>query len=53
MKFSQYFLPTLKEVPSDAVIPSHILMIRSGMIRPAYLRGIFIPAAWFKGIQES
>ncbi len=33
MKFSQYFLPTLKEVPSDAVIPSHILMIRSGMIR--------------------
>lgn len=33
MKFSQYFLPTLKEVPSDAVIPSHILMIRAGMIR--------------------
>ncbi|MCC6865068.1 MAG: proline--tRNA ligase [Ignavibacteria bacterium] len=33
MKFSQYFLPTLKEVPSDAVIPSHILMLRSGMIR--------------------
>ncbi len=33
MKFSQYFLPTLKEVPSDAVIPSHVLMIRSGMIR--------------------
>ncbi len=33
MKFSQYFIPTLKEVPSDAVLPSHILMIRSGMIR--------------------
>ncbi len=33
MKFSQYFLPTLKEVPSDSVIPSHILMVRSGMIR--------------------
>ncbi|KXK55468.1 MAG: prolyl-tRNA synthetase [Chlorobi bacterium OLB5] len=33
MKFSQYFLPTLKEVPSDAVIPSHILMVRAGMIR--------------------
>jgi prolyl-tRNA synthetase len=33
MKFSQYFIPTLKEVPSDAVIPSHILMIRAGMIR--------------------
>lgn len=33
MKFSQYFIPTLKEVPTDAVIPSHILMIRAGMIR--------------------
>lgn len=33
MKFSQYFIPTLKEVPSDAVLSSHILMIRSGMIR--------------------
>jgi prolyl-tRNA synthetase len=33
MKFSKCFIPTLKEVPSDAVLPSHILMIRSGMIR--------------------
>lgn len=33
MKLSQYFLPTLKEDPSDAVIPSHKLMIRTGMIR--------------------
>jgi prolyl-tRNA synthetase len=33
MKFSEYFIPTLKEVPADTVIPSHILMIRSGMIR--------------------
>jgi prolyl-tRNA synthetase len=33
MKLSEYFLPTLKEVPSDAVIPSHILMMRTGMIR--------------------
>ena len=33
MKFSQYFIPTLKEVPSDATLPSHVLMIRSGMIR--------------------
>ena len=34
MKFSEYFIPTLKEVPTDAVIPSHILMLRAGMIRP-------------------
>ncbi len=33
MKLSQYFLPTLKEEPSDAVIPSHKLMIRAGMIK--------------------
>ncbi len=33
MKFSEYFIPTLKEAPSDTVIPSHILMLRAGMIR--------------------
>ena len=33
MRFTEYFIPTLKEVPADTVIPSHILMIRSGMIR--------------------
>lgn len=33
MRLSKAFIPTLKEVPSDAVITSHILMIRSGMIR--------------------
>jgi prolyl-tRNA synthetase len=33
MRFSKFFLPTLKEVPSDAVVASHILMLRTGMIR--------------------
>ena len=33
MRFSKSFIPTLKEVPSDAVIPSHILMVRAGMVR--------------------
>ena len=33
MKFSQYFLPTLKDVPSEAEIISHKLMIRAGMIK--------------------
>ncbi len=33
MKLSKSFVPTLKEVPADAVIPSHILMVRTGMIR--------------------
>ena len=34
MKLSSYFIPTVKEVPNDAVIVSHQLMIRSGLIRP-------------------
>ncbi|MCX8104853.1 MAG: proline--tRNA ligase [Ignavibacterium album] len=33
MKLSKYFVPTLKEVPSDATVPSHILMLRAGMVR--------------------
>ncbi|MDR2072261.1 MAG: proline--tRNA ligase [Spirochaetaceae bacterium] len=33
MKYSQTFIPTLREVPGDAVIASHRLMFRSGMIR--------------------
>jgi prolyl-tRNA synthetase len=33
MRLSQYFLPTLKETPSEAEIVSHRLMLRAGMIR--------------------
>ena len=33
MKLSKAFIPTLKEDPADAVIPSHKLMVRAGMIR--------------------
>ncbi len=33
MRLSKYFVPTLKEVPNDAVVISHILMLRSGMVR--------------------
>ncbi|MDR2134060.1 MAG: proline--tRNA ligase [Treponema sp.] len=33
MKFSQTFIPTLREVPADAVIASHRLMFRAGMLR--------------------
>jgi prolyl-tRNA synthetase len=34
MRLTQGFIPTLKEIPSDALIPSHQLMLRAGMIRP-------------------
>ena len=33
MKFSNYFLPTLKDIPAEAEIISHQLMLRSGMIK--------------------
>lgn len=33
MRSSRYFLPVLKEAPSDAQIVSHQLMLRAGMIR--------------------
>jgi len=34
MRLSKAFIPTLKETPSEAAIPSHQLMIRAGLIRP-------------------
>jgi prolyl-tRNA synthetase len=33
MRLSRFFLPVLKETPSDAQIVSHQLMLRTGMIR--------------------
>ena len=35
MRLSRYFLPTLKENPSEAQIVSHRLMLRAGMIKQA------------------
>jgi prolyl-tRNA synthetase len=40
MRFSNGFIPTVKETPADAVIPSHQLMIRAGMIR-ALAAGVY------------
>jgi prolyl-tRNA synthetase len=33
MRYSEMFLPTIREVPSDAEVISHQLMLRTGMIR--------------------
>ncbi|MBV8538399.1 MAG: proline--tRNA ligase, partial [Alphaproteobacteria bacterium] len=35
MLLSKFFLPTLRENPSEAQIVSHRLMLRAGMIRQA------------------
>ena len=33
MRWTQHFIPTLKDTPSEAEIPSHRLMLRAGLIR--------------------
>lgn len=40
MRQSRSFIPTLKEVPNDAVVPSHVLMLRGGYVR-ALAAGIY------------
>src|SRR6056297_213770 len=47
MRLSRYFLPVLKETPSEAQIVSHRLMLRAGMIRQQ-AAGIYswLPLGW-------
>ena len=47
MRLSRAFVPTLKEVPSDATAPSHVLMLRSGMVRQI-MAGVYshLPFSW-------
>jgi len=33
MRWTEFFIPTLKESPAEAVVPSHQLMLRAGLIR--------------------
>ncbi|MDE6736662.1 MAG: proline--tRNA ligase, partial [Treponemataceae bacterium] len=33
MKTSQYYISTLREAPAEAIIASHILMLRAGLVR--------------------
>jgi prolyl-tRNA synthetase len=47
MRWSKAFIPTLKEVPSDAQVNSHILMLRAGLVRQL-AAGVytFLPLGW-------
>ncbi len=47
MRWSKSFIPTLKEVPADAQITSHILMLRGGVVRQL-AAGVytFLPLGW-------
>ena len=33
MRWSRFFIPTLRDVPSEAEVPSHKLLLRAGLIR--------------------
>lgn len=47
MRFSRAFIPTLKEIPADAQVLSHIYLVRGGFIRQL-AAGIynFLPLGW-------
>jgi len=47
MRYTQTFIPTVKEVPADAEIVSHQLMIRAGLMRKlASGTYTYLPAGW-------
>lgn len=47
MRYSKTFIPTVKEVPADAEITSHQLMIRAGLMRKiASGTYAYLPAGW-------
>jgi prolyl-tRNA synthetase len=47
MRYSKLLIPTVKEVPADAEIPSHQLMIRAGFIRKvASGTYSYLPLGW-------
>ena len=47
MRYSKAFIPTVKEVPADAEIPSHQLMIRAGLMRKlASGTYTYLPLGW-------
>jgi len=47
MRYSKALIPTVKEVPSDAEIPSHQLMLRAGLMRKvASGTYTYLPLGW-------
>lgn len=47
MRWSKTFIPTMKEIPSDAEIPSHQLMLRAGLIRQLMAGAYtYLPLGW-------
>jgi prolyl-tRNA synthetase len=47
VRWSKTFIPTMKEVPADAEIPSHRLMLRAGLIRQVMAGSYtYLPLGW-------
>src|SRR3954451_3772236 len=47
VRWSKTLIPTMKEVPADAEIPSHQLMLRAGMIRQLMAGAYtYLPLGW-------
>ncbi|MCY2963442.1 MAG: proline--tRNA ligase, partial [Planctomycetota bacterium] len=47
MRWTKTFIPTMKEIPSDAEIPSHQLMLRAGLIRQLMAGAYtYLPLGW-------
>ncbi len=47
MRYTELLIPTVKEVPAEAEIPSHRLMIRAGYIRKlASGTYTYLPLGW-------
>jgi len=47
VRWSKTFIPTMKEVPADAEIPSHQLMLRAGLVRQVMAGSYtYLPLGW-------
>lgn len=53
MRWSQSLIPTLKETPADAEVPSHRLMLRAGLIRQLMAGAYtYLPLGW-RAVQKA
>jgi len=53
LRWSQTFIPTLKEDPADAQVPSHRLMVRAGLIRQLVAGAYTYLPLGFRALQKA
>ena len=52
MRWTQSLIPTMKETPEGAEIPSHVLMLRAGLINQVMAGRLHVSAARAAGAEE-